>query len=159
MVELRVALDTDPQLGVAAALGEGADAGQHQGKAAPAQGRQCEVDLLGAMRRQFADEAQGHVIILGRHPARAGDAAAQHREALFQRPGQVEPDEQSHVGGTSASSFWTSGSSRATTIFTPFGLGWMWSAWLSAASPATPARKNGSYSRPGRLLSRSNTAR
>ena len=41
--------------------------------------------------------------------------------------------------------------------FTPSALGCSPSAWFSAGTSATPARKNGSYSTPGRWPSRSNT--
>ncbi len=87
-------------------------------------------------------------------------APASTASALAQLPGQVEADEQPHAGRTSASSCSTSGSSRATIMRTPSAFGCRPSGLVQRRDlPPRPARKNGSYSTPGRCPSRSNTAR
>ena len=72
------------------------------------------------------------MVVLRRHPTRARNAGTcQQRHALAHLPGQIETDEQPHAGGTSASSFSTSGSRRATMCFTPSTSGCRPSGWLS----------------------------
>ena len=77
----------------------------------------CGVDL--------ADEAQRQVIVLVRHPARAGDAAAAERSRAVSRnsQGRSSPTNSLTPCRASASSFSTSGRIRATILRTPSGLG------------------------------------
>ena len=51
-----------------------------------------------------ADEAQRHVIVLGIDPARAGQAAAQHRERLRDVGGDFETGEQAGHGSVDSQS-------------------------------------------------------
>jgi len=93
-----------------------ADPGQFQREAAAAQQAERVVDLLRLMARDLADEAQGEVVILRRHPARAVKPASQGGQAFLQEPGEVEGDEESHGGGTSEFSVSMRGCRRGTSV-------------------------------------------
>ena len=122
------------------------------GEAARPQRRQREVDLLGPVGRHLADEAQRHVVVLRRHPARARECRPPATaSSCLQLPGKSRPTNSLIAPRTftrrdapAPAAARPAGSRRATIRRTPSALGWMPSGWFSAGSPATPSRKNGS---------------
>src|SRR3546814_1200874 len=73
-----------------------ADARGGNRKARKTNAGERDVYVLGIAAVDLADEAQGEVQVLRRHPARARQTAAEFREPAAQMVGQCEGDEEAH---------------------------------------------------------------